>query len=189
MVAAGRQPASAPNAAAANMTPPKTSTPARSPSAGERFDHRGGAVRDDLAHRLTDLGRIEAHHQDRVGAHHGGVLHQPVDRLAAGLFEQMGVFVDLAADQGAQPRHDVAAEPAAADDNAKTLTLDLDHPVTGDILGRNHQHPSLHRSNAAHEVTRDCLNSANKGKTWSLSRYPRWAQPRLAALLPRQLQL
>jgi len=25
--------------------------------------------------------------------------------------------------------------------------------------------------------------------TWSLNRYPRWAQPRLAALLPRQLQL
>jgi hypothetical protein len=55
--------------------------------------------------------------------------------MAPRLFEQLGVFVDLAADDRAQPGHDVAAEPAASDNDAKTLTLDFEHPVMGDVLG------------------------------------------------------
>src|SRR5215472_5728348 len=74
-------------------------------------DH-GRAVGDDLAHGLADLGGVEAHHDDAVGPHGGGVLDQPVDRLAAGLLEELGVFVDLAAHDGAEAGHDVAAEPA-----------------------------------------------------------------------------
>ncbi len=63
--------------------------------------------------------------------------------MAPRLFEQLGVFVDLAADDRAQPGHDVAADPAAADDDAKALALDLDDPVVGDVLGGDDQHGAL----------------------------------------------
>ena len=78
-----------------------------------------------------------------VGAHRGGVSHEPVDRMATRLFEQLGVFVDFAADDRAQPGHDVAAEPAAAHDNPKALTFNLGHPVTADIFRRNYEHCPL----------------------------------------------
>src|SRR3984893_1924218 len=87
-------------------------------SAGHRLDYRCGAVGDDLAHRLSDLRRVEAHHDDRVGSHHGGIFRQAIDRLAPRLLEKVGVVVDLPTDGRAQSSHDVPAEPAAADDDA-----------------------------------------------------------------------
>jgi class 3 adenylate cyclase len=110
---------------------------------GDALDHRRRPVGNDFAHRLADLGRIEAHHQHGVGAHHGGVAYQAIDGVAARLFEQLGVFVDLAADDRAQSGHDVAAETAASDDNAKALPLGLDDPVAGDGLGGYDQHSCL----------------------------------------------
>ena len=56
-----------------------------------------------------------------VRAHRRRVLHQPVDRAAPRLFEELGIFVDLPADDRAQPGHNVAAETAAAHDDAKAL--------------------------------------------------------------------
>jgi hypothetical protein len=116
MIAESRQQASAPQPTAASMTPPIASSAARSncASAGQRLDHRGRTIGDDLAHRLSDLRGVEAHHQDRVGAHHRRILHQTVHCLAARVLEQMAVFVDLTAYNRAQPGRDVAAEPTAA---------------------------------------------------------------------------
>src|SRR5208282_621757 len=90
------------------------------------FDHRRRAVGDDLAHRIADLGAVVAHHQDGVRAHRGRVLDQPIERMAARLLEQLRVFVDFAADDRSQPSNDVAAEPAAADDDTETLAKGLD---------------------------------------------------------------
>ena len=54
------------------------------PTGSRRFalDDRRRAVGDDSAHCLADLGRIEPHHQHRVGAHRGRISHEPVDRVA-----------------------------------------------------------------------------------------------------------
>src|SRR5580692_6083764 len=77
-------PSPAASTAPATRAPPMTNKVRRSilASALRRLDHGGGAVGDDLAHGLTDLGRIEAHHHDGVRAHDGGVVHHPVDGAA-----------------------------------------------------------------------------------------------------------
>ncbi len=61
-------------------------------------------------------------------------------RSARVLFQRLRVFVDLAADDRAQPGHDVAAESPAADDHAEDLTQRGRHAVSGDILGRGDDH-------------------------------------------------
>src|SRR5271170_3605666 len=132
MPAAGTQPSLASTSAPTARRPPITETSVRNGGASSRrgLDQGRSAVGDDLAHRLPDLGRIEAHHQDRVGPHRRRVLDKAVDRMTPRLFKQLGVFADLAADDRAQPGHDVAAEPAAAHNDAKTLALDLDRKST-----------------------------------------------------------
>ena len=52
---------------------------------------------------------------------HRGVADEPVERLAAGVLEQARVLVDLAAAQGAQAGHDVAAEPRLRTTSPKTM--------------------------------------------------------------------
>src|SRR5512135_2706421 len=78
--------------------------------AGVRDDDDGGPVGHDLGHRRRHLAAVEAHRDDRIGAHERRVLDHPVDRLAAGVLEELGVLVDLPADKGAQPGGDVAGE-------------------------------------------------------------------------------
>jgi hypothetical protein len=82
---------------------------------------------------------------ERVGAHHGRVLHQPVHGMPPRLFEQGGVFVNLAAHDRAEPCHDVAAEPSRAHDDAETLAKRLFHAITRYAFGcgNNHRHPLL----------------------------------------------
>src|SRR5512141_2504670 len=98
--------------ASITTTPIRTS-PARTiaairllPRLGRRLvrhhDH-GRAVRDDLGHRLGELAAVEAHRDDGVAAHERRVLDHPVDGLAAGVLEELGVLMDLAADERAQP--------------------------------------------------------------------------------------
>src|SRR6266550_812401 len=74
------------------------------------------AVGDDLGHVAGHLAAVEAHRDDRVGAHQRGVLDEPVQRLAPRVLEQLGVLVDLTPGEGAQTRDEVAREAAAADD-------------------------------------------------------------------------
>ena len=128
---------------------------------GTGSDDRRRPIGNDLAHCLTDLGRIETHHQDRIGAHHRGVFNQAIDRVTARLLEQQGIFVDLAADDRAQPGHDVATEAAAPDDDAKALTLDLGYLVAGDVFGGNNQHDVL-RSVGALEAWPNRLSRVGK---------------------------
>src|SRR5512140_290422 len=64
-----------------------------------RHHDHGRAVRDDLGHRLGQLAAVEPHRDDGVATHERRVLHHPVDRLATGVLEQLGVLVDLTADQ------------------------------------------------------------------------------------------
>src|SRR5271163_3432862 len=113
------------------------------------LENHGRAIGHDLAHGLADLGGIEAHHDDAVGAHSGRVLHEAVDGLAAGLFQELRIFVDLAAHDGAQARHDVAGDPARADDDAKDLAQRLFGVIAGDAFcgGDDHGVPlALSRS-------------------------------------------
>src|SRR5580698_837088 len=105
-----------------------------------RLEHYGGPVGHDLAHGLSDLRGVETHHDNAVAAHGGCVLDEAVDGLAARLFEELGVFVDLAADQRAQACDDIAAQPAGADDDAKNLTQSLLHLIAGDPFGRGDDH-------------------------------------------------
>jgi hypothetical protein len=81
-------------------------------SIGVGLEDHGGSVGDDLAHGLADLGRIETHHDDAVGAHRCGVAHHPVDGVPPGFLEKLRVFRDLAADDGAQSGHDISADAA-----------------------------------------------------------------------------
>src|SRR2546421_3382972 len=94
-------------------------------------DHRR-AVRDDLGHRVRDLAAVEAHRDDRVGAHDRRVLDEAVDRLAAGILEQLGGLMDLAPDERAKSGDEVPGEPPAADDEPEGLALRLGDPMAGD---------------------------------------------------------
>src|SRR5713226_9436975 len=101
-VTGGGPPRARTTRAAPRASTPRPRTIERSiASAGIGLEDDGRAVGDDLAHGLADLRRIEAHHDDGIGAHGGGVPHQTVDRLAPRFLEQAGIFVDLAADDGA----------------------------------------------------------------------------------------
>src|SRR5512146_865320 len=93
--------------------------------AGVRDDDDGGPVGHDLRHRRRHLAAVEAHRDDGVRAHERRVLDHPVDRLAAGVLEELGVLVDLAPDERAQARGDVAGKAAAPDDEPERLALRL----------------------------------------------------------------
>src|SRR6476620_9727290 len=81
-------------------------------------DNDGRAVGHDLGHGLADLGRVEPERDDRVRAHECRVLDHPVECLAPGVLEQLGVLVDLAAHDRAEAGREVAREAAAAHDEA-----------------------------------------------------------------------
>src|SRR5258708_5993326 len=74
----------------------------RSPAAVRRARLPGGpdddrsAVGHDLRQLLADLGRVEAHGDDRVRAEQPRVLDHPVDGVTAAVLEQPGVLRDLA---------------------------------------------------------------------------------------------
>src|SRR5271170_7442385 len=69
-----------------------TSTPiVISPLRIPGLEHHCRAVGHDLAHGLADLGGIEAHHDDAVPTHGGGVADKPVDGMAAGFLEKLRI--------------------------------------------------------------------------------------------------
>src|SRR5262249_34096789 len=107
------------------------------------LQHNRRAIGDDLRHRLPDLGAVEAHHHDAVGAHGRCVGDHSVDSVSAGLFEQLRVLGDLSARERAQPSHDVAAEPAAADNHPEDLALDLSDALAWHVLSRYYKHLSV----------------------------------------------
>src|SRR5262245_15566410 len=80
-----------------------------------RLDDDRRAVRHDLGHVAREGAAVEAHRDDRVRAHQRRVLDQPVERLAAGVLEQLGVLVDLAPAERAQAGDEVAGEAARSD--------------------------------------------------------------------------
>src|SRR5262249_32319474 len=90
------------------------------------------AIRDDLGHVARHLAAVEAHRDDRVGAHERGVVDEPVAGLAARVLEQLGVLVDLAAAERSEAGDEVAREATAADDEPERLALRLDDAMPGD---------------------------------------------------------
>src|SRR6478672_2052606 len=129
---------SPPNMSSTPMTTsaPRTKAPIRAllSDLGSRRvgnDDDGRAVGHDLGHVAGHLAAVEAHRDDRVGAHERGVLDQAVQRLASGVLEELGVFVDLAPAQGAQAGDQVAREAAAADHEAERLALRFHGAVAG----------------------------------------------------------
>src|SRR6516162_9051163 len=97
----------------------------RLPGVRVRDDDHRGPVGDDLRHALAELRAVEAHRDHGVRAHQDGVLDHAVERLTAGVLEQLRVFVDLAADEGPEAGGDVAGEAAAADDEPEDLAAGL----------------------------------------------------------------
>jgi hypothetical protein len=97
-------------------------------------------VSDDLIHRLPDLAGIEAHHHHRIRAHRPRIADQTVQRMTARVLHQSGIFLDLAPDDRAQSRHEIARKPPAANDHAKDLTQRLRGAVTGNVFGGGDDH-------------------------------------------------
>src|SRR6516164_2374546 len=129
---------------AASAARPRAKSPTRSRTSGRLgLQHHGGAIGDDLAHGLADLGGIEAHHDDGVSAHGGCVLHHAVHGMAPRLLQQSRVFMDLAADDGAKPRHEIAADAAAAHHNTEALPLHLPNSLSRDPLACRDKHLAL----------------------------------------------
>src|SRR4030095_14576608 len=88
-------------------------------------------VGHDLGHRAGELGAVEAHRHDRIAAHQRRVLHEAVERLAAGVLEERRVLGDLAATDRAEAGDEVAREPTAPDDEPERLALRLDDAMAG----------------------------------------------------------
>jgi hypothetical protein len=104
------------------------------------FQHHGRSVRHDLAHCLTDLRRIESHHDNGIGVHETRVADHPVDSMTPGLLEQLCVLGNFATDDRAQSSHDIPAKPAAPHYQTEDLTLDLDHAMSGHIFCCHNKH-------------------------------------------------
>jgi hypothetical protein len=62
---------------------------------------------------------IEAHHDDRIGALELRFGDHAVDGVLARRLQHLGVLMDLAADDGLEPRQHVADEAAAAHGDAE----------------------------------------------------------------------
>src|SRR5690242_12596159 len=145
MKSCGRNNASVPptskaTAAITRSSAPMTYSAIVSMVASGFLDDHCRAVRHDLAHGLADLGRVEAHHHHRVGTHRLCVLHHAVGGVAAGFLQHLGVFVDLAADDGTQARHHVAADSAAAHHQPEHLSLGFGDLVAGHVFAGHDDH-------------------------------------------------
>src|SRR5829696_2270948 len=106
-----------------------------------RDDHRG-AIRDDLGHRAGEPAGVEAHRDDRIRPHQGRVLDESVERLAAGVLEQLGVLVNLAPGEGPKAGDEVPGEASRSHDEPEGLALRLDHAVAGDERCGGDEHGS-----------------------------------------------
>src|SRR5215469_7467904 len=134
---------------AASAASPRAKSPTRSMTSGRLgLQKHGRAIGDDLAHGLADLGGIETHHDDGVGTHGRGVLHHAVDGVAPRLLQQSRVFMDLAAHDGAKPRHEIAADAPAAHHDTEALPLHLPNPLSRDPLASRDKHLALPVQNA-----------------------------------------
>src|SRR5579872_6032214 len=60
--------------------------------------------------------------------------------MVPGLLKQLGILLDLATADRAEPGHDVAGQTAAAHYKAEDLTFDLDYLVTRDVFGCDNHH-------------------------------------------------
>ncbi len=97
------------------------------------LDHDDGrAVGHDLAHRARQRGAVVAHRDDRVGADQRRVRDESIEGLSAGVLEEAGVLVDLAAAERAELGHEVAADASAADDQAEHHPLRIGDAMAGD---------------------------------------------------------
>src|SRR6187397_3521593 len=99
--------------------------------AGVRLDDDGGAVGDDLGHRVVELGAVEPHADDGVGAHERCVRDHSVEGLTAGVLEKLGVLVDFASDEGAQGGTQVPGQASAPNDDPEDLSVRLGESLAG----------------------------------------------------------
>ena len=60
--------------------------------------------------------------------------------MTPGVFNQRGIFLDLATDQRAQACHDIAAQPAAAHHHAKDLPQAFHRAMPGNVFGSSDDH-------------------------------------------------
>src|SRR5690348_12029911 len=73
----------------------------------ERADSHGRAIGGDFVHRVADVARIKAHHEDRVSPSFGRRLLHPLNCFYAAVREKLGIAADLPADNRLQPRTDI----------------------------------------------------------------------------------
>ena len=76
------------------------------------------AVRQQLGHRLPDLGGVELHADHRIGAELPRMVASRSSACSRDWFKSSVSLVDLAADKGAEPCRNVPAEPPAPHDQA-----------------------------------------------------------------------
>jgi len=88
-------------------------------------------VADDLHRAISTFARMDA------------VLIIAVNGVAARFLQELCVFGDLAADQRSQTGHDVAAQSATADHDAKYLSLDFLDAVTRHVFDSHDEHETL----------------------------------------------
>src|SRR5262245_26224517 len=83
-----------------------------------RFENDGRAVRQDLGDAVRDLVRVVAHPDDGVGPDLPGVAQHDLEGLLPGVLAQLRVERYVAAEEGLDPRADVADDAARADRDA-----------------------------------------------------------------------
>ena len=107
---------------------------------GVALDHHRVAVDEDLGRIRHDVRRREADADDGVGAAATGFRHHSVDRLLARFGHQLGVLLDLAADEVLERCQDVLADVARPDGIAVDQPETPHHAVPWDLSRRRDDH-------------------------------------------------
>ena len=93
------------------------------------FDEDGGAVGEDFGDALHDLVGVVTEADDGVGSLLSGVLGHEDEGVVAGLFAELGVEGDVAADEGLEAGADGSEDGTRAHDDAAD-----DADVAGDAV-------------------------------------------------------
>src|SRR5688572_25766867 len=104
------------------------------------FEHHGGAVGEQFGRALRDGRGGEAHVEHRVRAHGLRLLDHACEGLVARLLQELGVRLELAADDVLQAGKKVLADVLCPHGAPLHQAEVLHHPLAGDDLEVRQQH-------------------------------------------------
>ena len=110
----------------------------------EGADGDRGAVRGDFVHRIADVARVEAHHQDRVRAPVGRLFLHALGRFDTTVREQIGVRAYLSDDKRHEPGADIAEEITAPHQHPEDFAVYFHDLVARHVVGGDHQNGIVH---------------------------------------------